>query len=1010
MTSVSGKSYSILQRLTVALTLAVGIVSAITIVILALVQTDKGREALERDATKSVASLAQLLDRPLWDFDTDRAVLIGNVFLDDPRVIELNVRESSGKQLIAISRGDTSDAIHRTAPVTHKDKLLGEVTVSFSRSSYVDPAWHQAGVSAFVCMFVILTIFITTRLLIRTYLRVPLDELSQVVNAYSAGDYAPASDRIPYAEFKPFASLLGRMGQQIQAQVEELRARSAEQTTVNTRLESEIAERSRTERELKISQTMLEQVLNSAPLQIWWKDTQGVYLGCNSVFINLAQVKSSADVIGKTDFDLRWPREDAEKYRNDDQRVIAAGKPQVGIIEHVEMSDGSRHWVSTSKAPLRDAAGQIYGVLGVCEDITIRKMNEDLLQQERDFSNALINSLPGVLYLLDQNGKFVRVNENHRHVFGYADSEYAALHALDLVAPEDRERVAEKTRLVFEKGPDAVEAFGMRKDGSKIPFLLTGAKVMLDGKPFLVGVGIDITERKRVEAELEQHRNNLEELVRQRTEALRREIAERMRIEEALRDAKEAAEAANAAKSTFLASMSHEIRTPLNAILGYSHLLKRDENLTQKNHQAISAISKSGEHLLDLISDILAMSKIEAGRTTLDSVDFDLFELLRSLESMFGLRVQEKGLRFVLEIGSNLPQFIRTDQRKLRQVLFNLLSNAVRFTTTGTIMLRARQQSRTDSGGAQARLEFEVTDTGVGISAAEQAALFEPFAQTESGRRVSGGAGLGLAISRGFVELMGGTVNVRSGEGTGSTFTFTITAKIVDHPTVLPSSGEIVRLRLDSGANDGKPPRILVVDDHADSRSLLSDLLNSAGFETRQAANGEEAVASWESWRPQLIWMDMNMPLVDGYQATRTIRQKDVKQETKIVALTASVFEEDRDRIIACGCVDCLPKPYREDAIFSCLEKYLNVQYERREKPALAPRAVTIDEVAAKFRDLDAPTRERIAYATRTLDAQALLEIVASIQLAHPVVAKFLARTAEQLDFDVLHQLVTAPS
>ena len=293
----------------------------------------------------------------------------------------------------------------------------------------------------------------------------------------------------------------------------------------------------------------------------------------------------------------------------------------------------------------------------------------------------------------------------------------------------------------------------------------------------------------------------------------------------ALRLAKDGAEAASEAKSTFLATCRTKIRTPLNAILGYAHLLKRDQGLSQKNAQALASISSSGAHLLDLLSDILAMSSIEAGRTTLDENAFDLHELLHSLESMFGLRVQEKALKLTAERSNDLPRHIIADQRKLRQILFNLMSNAVRFTEGGKVTLRARSRSADNAAEPQAvTLEFEVEDTGPGLTPREQAALFEPFMQTESGRRVHGGAGLGLAISRGFVDLMGGTIGIRSEVGKGSCFCFTIRARLADDVPLLRGSERVKRIRATSNR-----PRILVVDDHQESRKLLLDLLGTAG-------------------------------------------------------------------------------------------------------------------------------------------------------------------------------------
>ena len=482
----------------------------------------------------------------------------------------------------------------------------------------------------------------------------------------------------------------------------------------------------------------------------------------------------------------------------------------------------------------------------------------------------------------------------------------------------------------------------------------------------------------------------LETRVSERTDALTKAMVE-------------AAEASRA-KSNFLSNMSHEIRTPLNAILGYSHLLKRDQDLSSKQRESIMAISRSGEHLLDLISDILDMSKIEAGRTTLDEVAFDLHALIRSMESMFNLRVQEKGLRLIVQFAPELPTYVSTDVRKLRQILFNLLSNAVKFTTVGAITLRAsvRPQSQSAASGI-AMLEFEVEDTGSGISLTDQALLFQPFSQTESGKSVHGGTGLGLAICKGFVEAMGGVIGLRRSAGSGSCFVFTICSRIVEQPSLLIPPQAVLRLR------GGTPPtRVLIVDDHAESRRALSELLHSVGFQTREAADGENAIHAWEEWRPQFVWMDMQMPILDGYRATQEICKRDSFKQTIIVALTASAFEEDKKRILNSGCSECLTKPVREDAIFGCIAKHLHVEfdYDKRETTPLQSHA-TAEEIIAGLKELSPSCLNEIRIATRRLDAAALAQIIPSIVDQRPTVAAFLLRTAQQLDFDFLHQLLS---
>lgn len=392
----------------------------------------------------------------------------------------------------------------------------------------------------------------------------------------------------------------------------------------------------------------------------------------------------------------------------------------------------------------------------------------------------------------------------------------------------------------------------------------------------------------------------------------------RHKAETDLRIAKEAAEAANLAKSTFLANMSHELRTPLNAILGFSQLIERDATLPDRQRDSLAIINRSGEHLLNLINDVLEMSKIEAGRTTLNMISFDLHHLLQTLQEMFLIRAEAKQLALNFKIAPNLPQYIQTDENKLRQVLINLLSNAIKFTDSGSITLEATVQS-------ELTLQFKVQDTGQGIAPEEFEQLFRPFIQTSSGSQLREGTGLGLTISRRFVRLMGGEMQIESTVGQGSTFSFEIQIAIANPAEVAPTSTSKRVLQL----TPQQPTyRILVVDDRAENRGFVEQLLTMVGFETQSAVNGADAIAQWRQWQPHLIFMDMRMPVMDGYEATRQIRAMESAQtRSKILALTASAFEEQRASILAAGCDDFLAKPFRESHLFEKLAEHLGVNY-----------------------------------------------------------------------------------
>jgi signal transduction histidine kinase len=479
---------------------------------------------------------------------------------------------------------------------------------------------------------------------------------------------------------------------------------------------------------------------------------------------------------------------------------------------------------------------------------------------------------------------------------------------------------------------------------SEIPVIFISAlnEVLDKVTAFKVG-GVDFITKPFHVAEVLariEHQLTIQRLKKQlldRNTELQKEIVERKKAEEA-------AAAASLAKSQFVANMSHELRTPLNAILGFTEVMSRDSLLGDENIENLRIINRSGQHLLELINDVLDLSKIEAGIIALDERSFDLYQLLDNLEGMFQIKAETKNLQLKFFVQPNVPQYIKTDEKKLRVCLINLLGNAIKFTLdSGRICLRVSVESKqhlaeseiypNSTSGEPFLILFEVEDTGVGIAAAEIDTLFDAFVQTEAGRNAADGTGLGLTITKKYVQIMGGDIGFKSVLGEGTSFKFNIRVfPATSCEITVPTLQRAIGLEADQPIY-----RILAIDDNQENRLLLVKMLQPIGFEVREAENGHQGVEIWESWQPHLIWLDTRMPVMDGFEAVRQIRakEKQTQRRTVIIALTASTFEERKGEIIAAGCDDFVRKPFQEQILFDKMACYLGVRYIYQELPRL---------------------------------------------------------------------------
>lgn len=478
------------------------------------------------------------------------------------------------------------------------------------------------------------------------------------------------------------------------------------------------------------------------------------------------------------------------------------------------------------------------------------------------------------------------------------------------------------------------------------------------------------------------------------------------------------AQAANRAKSQFLAKMSHELRTPLNAILGFTQVLAL-HSLNTEQQEYLGIIGRSGEHLLSLINDVLEMSKIEAGLVSFNENSFDLYHLLDGLEEMLQLKAKSKNLQLLFNREPYLPQYVKTDESKLRQVLINLLANAIKFTTKGSVKLDVKvvecsRQFYVKKSELKCKILFQVEDTGLGIDPEEVKHIFEPFFQSEAGRKSMEGTGLGLPISRQFVQLMGGDISINSelGKGTTVKFDINVSIAITDDRQSECNLGKVISL-----APEEPNYRLLIVEDNQENRQLLYKVLTSVGFEVCLATNGQEAIDLFVSWRPHLIWMDIRMPVMDGLEATRKI--KEICQESQIypptiIALTASAFTEDRDRILSAGCDDFVSKPFRVSEIFTKMSDRLGVRY-LYEKPSPTNEAqknsnsLTNTQTLTET-DLSIMSTEWLAqlnYAATCADDERIMELIAEIPQAKAELAKKLTNLVNNFAFEEITKLTS---
>lgn len=630
----------------------------------------------------------------------------------------------------------------------------------------------------------------------------------------------------------------------------------------------------------------------------------------------------------------------------------------------------------------------------------LQTSNQSLAESESKL-NQILSAIPVGISVHDLTGQLIYANDTSTKLLGIEAFPEAT--AEQLASAYHAYRAGTDELYPIEAMPIIRALQGETAKVEDLEICHSERRVLLEvyGTPLVDATGkiiaaiaafMDISDRKRAEKILSDYNRTLEIEVVERTQELL--------------DAKEAADSANRAKSTFLSNMSHELRTPLNAILGFAQLLQFSKNLSPAEKTNVNTIIRSGEHLLSLINDVLDLAKIEAGRLALNEEKFSLFALLEEIEIMFRLKAEEKGLQLLVESSPDLPQYIRADAVKLRQILINLLSNALKFTSEGRITVRvgSRHGDR-QSPDAIARdsadflmLNFQVEDTGLGIATDELDRIFEAFFQTKSGQQSHQGTGLGLPISRQFATLMGGSLSVTSEIGKGSIFELIVRVQ----PAVKSDLKIQEPYRRPIALVPNQPRyRLLIVDDKEDNRQLLIQLLNPFGFELNQATNGREAIDIWQKFQPHLIFMDLRMPVMDGYEATQYIKSTVKGQATPIIAVTASVFDPDNALFNPTCCDETIHKPFQNSQIFTALENHLGVRYiyEDSIPDTTSEKKLDNDQLTQALAKLPPEILVALEQATINCELQAVQDAIGAIEPYDRILASEFRSLAHLFDY-----------
>jgi PAS domain S-box-containing protein len=757
----------------------------------------------------------------------------------------------------------------------------------------------------FLVIYVVIALSVIIAFVVH-YLMRPIRTVTQIAHRIATGEKKVDVPAFGNDEIGVLANTLRTMLKHLEKSRDDL-------SVLANSLEHQVKERTQ---ELSIRNDAIESAINGIVIT----DLDGTITYINPAFVQM------------------WGYQNRRQLQHQDIFSLWDNRDEVAqILSHLSREG---HWLGELNTTRKDGTPIIVqisasmigekeqetGIVISFQETTRRRQAEALLAESEHRFRTLFEKAALGIAIVDWQGKFISTNPAMQNIFGYTNQELQKMTFSEVTHPDEKEVGTEELSAnLQETDTYQVEKHYLCKKGDDRWVRLSVSRL---SDALMICLMEDITEQKQAEAELKAARE--------------------------AKAAQEAAQAANRAQSEFLANMSHEIRTPLNGILGFAQILQLDDNLTPEQQEAIDTIEQSGDHLLTLINDILDMSRIEAGKMELHRQYFHLPNFLRGIVDIIQVRAKQTEIYFTYQPSSPLPTMVEGDETRLRQVLVNLLGNAIKFTEKGRVTFKVEclpcQQtfSPIRAGNAGNKIRFQIEDTGPGIAPEQLEAIFMPFQQVEKQRYMTQGTGLGLPLSKKFVQMMGSTLFVESSLGEGSVFWFDIA---LPQANGWPSVDQVPEQHL-IGAK-GEPRRILIVDDKSTNRAVLVSLLSSLGFEMYEAVNGQECVEKAAAILPDAILMDLLMPVMSGLEATQKIRQLPELKEVIIIAISASAFERHRQDSFKAGCNDFVAKPIQIDEVLEKLQKHLKLEwvYHTRmeaDNPASA-NGETVVELPAEF-------------------------------------------------------------